>query len=487
MSPGWRRSARLLLAFILGLVILSAGCQPSTPTPAYPPAETSASELLDAAVLATAIPEAGPTPQPASAINPIPPVTISPISPHAPNPTPGVTLRPQPSPTAVPPVFSGATAWEHVQALAAEIGSRPSNSPPLHQAAQYILGKLSFMGYSARLQPYTFNFFQERSVRLLVKQPESLEIVAKAMVYTGSGSVEAELANCGTGQPQEFPSTSMGGKAALLQRGIISFQEKVTNAVARGASAAIVFNDRSGEFHGTLTRQAPIPVVGILQQDGQRLQEYARRGATSISLDVDAITDARQGSNVVASWRETSRRPKVVVGAHYDSVTGGPGANDNGSGVAVMLELARATRAQPYPFDLVFVAFGDEEVGLVGSKRYLESLPADQRGQILAMINLDMVGVGEKMEFGGQQDLVIRAILIAQQMGYPASEVEPSLRSSSDHTTFLEAGIPSVFFYRSEDPNYHTKLDTAEKVTDSNLEAAGKVALRLLDAIAVRR
>lgn len=482
----------LLLSVVLAWLVASAGC--AAPPPAVPqptataghsasqvsertaaepsPSATAASQA--AGVTPTATPTALPTRQPSP----------SPVR----TPTLVPTPRPLSSPTVALPRFSGETAARHVAHLAGEIGSRPGGSQAGRQAAEYLAAQLAGLGYDARLQPYTFSRFEERTVQLLLLKPESVEISAKALVYSGSGSVEAPLASCGYGRPSDFPPAGLKGSVALIQRGEgLTFQEKADNAVARGASAVILFNDRVGEFQGTLQRQAPVPAVSILQVDGQRLQERLKQGPVTVSLKVDASTVARQGNNVVATTRGSMAGKKVVVGAHYDSVSAGPGANDNASGVATMLELASAVRGHGYPFGLVFVAFGDEEIGLIGSRRYVESLSIEERNQILAMINIDMVGVGDRMEFGGDRDLVNRALQIARQLGYPAGELAIKAGRASDHASFIDAGIPAVFFHRTEDPNYHTKLDTAEKVLPENLEAAGQVAVRLLEELGGRR
>ena len=169
-----------------------------------------------------------------------------------------------------------------------------------------------------------------------------------------------------------------------------------------------------------------------------------------------------------------------IGGAPDDSGPAGPGANDNASVVGTLLELATAVRGRQYPFDFVFIAFGDEEVGLVGSKKYVETLAASQRAQIVAMINLDMVGVGTRMEFGGDPGLVSRAQSASRQMGYQTGELSSKLGSSSDHASFREAAIPVLFFDSSDDPNYHTTKDTADRVTPIKREQAGKVAPQLL-------
>jgi aminopeptidase YwaD len=168
-------------------------------------------------------------------------------------------------------------------------------------------------------------------------------------------------------------------------------------------------------------------------------------------------------------------------------VPAGPGANDNGSGSAVVLELAREL-AQRSPLErplaVRFVLFGAEELGLFGSRYYVQHLAEAERLAILGDINLDMVGVGDAWRFGGADDLVQRALGAATDLGVRALPFHGPLASSSDHSSFLEAGVPALFLYRTEDPNYHTVNDRAEFVDPDALMQAGTIALKVLDSLA---
>ncbi len=458
-------SRRGLIVLIVSSILLAAAYL-SSGLPGFPPAATQ------------------PTPPAESGAAPLPPATPLAAAPTATPlaiaPVPAATPSPRPSPTAAR--FSASEALQHLQVLAGTIGQRPSGSPASSRTAQYIQGQLASFGYDARLQPYRSDTLDERFTQVRLSQPEALEIGAKAFVYSASGNVDGRLVDCGLGRPADYPTGSIKGQIALIERGgNVTFTDKSTTAVARGAAGAIIYNDRVGDFRGSLEKQFSIPVVGILQNDGKRLQEMVRRATVTLTLRTDAVSRSIQGTNVVSALKPTPGRKKVVIGAHYDSVST-PGANDNASGVATLLQLASLTRGQRYPFDLVFVAFGDEELGLIGSRQYLELTPQQERAQINAMINLDMVGVGSTLEFGGDGDLVKRMLRISGTLGYPARElVRPSV--GSDHASFLEKGIPAVFVHRAEDPNYHTAQDTAEHVEASNLEAAGNVVLRLLSEL----
>jgi len=374
-----------------------------------------------------------------------------------------------------------------VRVLADDLGPRASNTSTQQRAAQYIHNQLLALGYVAELQPYSFNQFKDNRVEMLQRQPDAVSFAAKAFSYSGSASVEGPMAGCGYGRPTDFPSAGLRGRIALIERGGgLAFQQKVSNAVARDAAGVVIFNDRTGDFWGALAQQAPIPVVSISQYDGKQLLDRLRSGSVVVSLKVNAATESYSGSNVVASSQRSAGMQKVVIGAHYDSVPVSPGANDNASGVGTLLALADALRGRKYSFEIEFVAFGDEEVGLIGSKKYVDALSPEERDRIVAMINIDMVGVGEQMEIGGETGLSSRALAIAQRGGYRVREMSARAGSSSDHASFIEAGIPAVFFYRADDPNYHTKLDTADRISADRLEATGDVVLQLLEKLGRR-
>jgi hypothetical protein len=171
----------------------------------------------------------------------------------------------------------------------------------------------------------------------------------------------------------------------------------------------------------------------------------------------------------------------LVVGAHYDHLglgeTSGssedlgkvhPGADDNASGIAVMLELARTLQARPLPRTVVFVAFTGEETGLLGSRRYVDRAGAAPSDAILAMLNLDTVGrLGERplIVFGtGTADEWVHVFRgVGYVTGVPVKTV-PDDFGSSDQTAFIAAGVPAVQFFAGQHEDFHRPGDTPDKI-----------------------
>jgi hypothetical protein len=195
---------------------------------------------------------------------------------------------------------------------------------------------------------------------------------------------------------------------------------------------------------------------------------------------------SRSGSgvsqNVVASDpNEDPNLPLVIIGGHYDSVPMGPGANDNASGTGVTVEVARDLMQHPVPGVAVrFIAFGAEEVGLLGSAEYVRTLSAADRQRTRVMMSLDMLAVGDQPAFGGSDPYLSEALARAASQGYRPAELSNYLRRMSDHASFLDVGIPAIMFHWVDDPNYHTRFDVPEYVQPYSLELMGAIAVELV-------
>lgn len=205
-------------------------------------------------------------------------------------------------------------------------------------------------------------------------------------------------------------------------------------------------------------------------------------------------------ANVVArvegSQSKWAKAP-IVIGAHYDHLGLGqtqtkplylgkihPGADDNASGVAVMLECARYFAKNPQMRPIVFIAFTAEEVGLLGSKYFLSSLPSEERKQIFAMVNLDTVG-----RLFDQKLLILGCASAREWMhilmgcSYKTGvslETVMHNEGGSDHLSFILEKIPAVQFFSGANLDYHTPQDTMEKIDKQGL---AKVALVLQEAV----
>jgi len=207
------------------------------------------------------------------------------------------------------------------------------------------------------------------------------------------------------------------------------------------------------------------------------------------------LPNGRRSQNVIAvkpGARGKHRDDVLVIGAHYDGKGPTcPGADDNGSGIGVLLELARILKPVCLFFTIKFVAFGAEEMIDVnkdhhhyGSRHYVQEYrrARSHSSPIVGMICIDMVGVGPRMyarSLGvGDQFLVQAVLRQAKRAGVAAS----SLRDPgwSDHEPFEKAGIPSVWIERRPSPGYHTSHDTADRLKTPYLTQTGLLVLNTI-------
>jgi aminopeptidase YwaD len=195
----------------------------------------------------------------------------------------------------------------------------------------------------------------------------------------------------------------------------------------------------------------------------------------------------------------------VVIGAHYDHLgMGGKssssrrpdtvavhnGADDNASGIAAMIYLAEKIRKirKQFKRSIIFVAFGAEEMGLLGSKQFVASLPVDS-GKISAMINLDMVGrldTSKGIQISGTGTSLEADSLLAianKPFGFKLKK-SPEGFGPSDHASFYGKNIPVFFITTGAHTEYHTPWDDAENINFHGLETVADFAYKLTEGIA---
>jgi len=177
-------------------------------------------------------------------------------------------------------------------------------------------------------------------------------------------------------------------------------------------------------------------------------------------------------------------QPHRLVGAHLDTVAVAPGAEDNASGVAVLLGLARLASRQDTALPTVFVAFGAEEpLGPAddqhhyGSRHFVATMPAPATRSLRAMASLDRVGVGGvvpvctgPLDDGSVQRAVLRA---ARRVDVPA---QPCENTASDHWSFEKAGLPAVRLGSTSYAAYHSAADVPAVVSPIQLGRTGRLA-----------
>ena len=458
-----RPMLRLAASFSLGLlaVLLIACGSDSEPVVAPDPT----------AVVATASPTPVPTPT---------------VTPEATSPTPTTEAA---TPSAARDVLHGSAEVERLGAatmetltfLTNELSPRASGTEEELVAAEYLRDEFAALGYEASIQPFEVRTISPYGRLLMVDAPQTMDIRAFPMWMTAAGMVTAQVVDVGRALPEDIPSEGLEGKIALIERGEITFDEKVTAVFERGAVGAIVYNNEPGAFVGALAEET-IPAVAISQEDGGTLKALVEDGPVTATISLEYTEESR---NVIADKPGTTDDGRVVVlGGHYDTVPDVPGANDNGSGIATLLTIAREIADREYPFTVRFIAFGAEELGLHGSNYYVGRLSDEEVDSTVAMLNFDALGSGPRTATLGTLSLQRKVESYAEERGIDINIGYTMDWGSSDHAPFHDVGIDHIFFLGEDFSRIHTPDDKLEFVKTELLGSAAFLGMALLDMLA---
>ncbi|NDJ17642.1 M28 family metallopeptidase [Myxacorys almedinensis] len=338
-----------------------------------------------------------------------------------------------------------------VQALVG-LGARVAGTATAEKASQYLVNAYRKAGYETEIQTLTYPKFRDLGSTLAVDDRP-----LDGWVYHGTiaGQVTGRLvAIPNDGQPQDYAGTAVKGAIAIARRGGMTFSEKVKYAAEAGAIAIIIVNNEPKNVRGSLTSSPAIPVLGLSGAEGEPLMARARTASLTAKLNVNTQKNAL-ARNVIAHLPGVNQ-PSLIVGGHYDSVVGSPGANDNASGTAVVLAIARQLSGSPLAQQLWFIAFDGEEDGLKGSQAFVERSSPQFLAKLKGMVNFDMVGVNDALQGEGSLSLKPFTTVDETMMKNPALRL-----GSSDHAPFKSQNVPTLFFNRGYEPNYHTPNDTA--------------------------
>lgn len=398
---------------------------------------------------------------------------------------------------------SGARAYGHVEYLAGAIGPRPSGSRPALRAAGYIREELERCGLEVRAEPLRPPVFVHLRSHVRILGPRPARIDAIPLMFsgaTGAGAIEGDLVYLGSRPAAEASGMDLAGRILLAEepRGnpFVAIPRLVRVGGEAGAAGIIIHARSGGPKNFSLEPGGGNPPSVFISSEGafRLLGELASRGRCRVAISVSAKeVESKNSKNIRAFLGQGGGRGRVVICAHYDTVIGSPGANDNASGVACMLESARALAEAGHAGNVEFVAFDAEEPHpyCLGSRHYVEA-HGREPGAIRCAIAIDMVGVGIKggnrpalkalyregyhrgravRTPGGLDSEILR---IAGGLGVPLERLEEA--GLSDHVPFLKAGIDASLLRWMDDPFYHTPDDRAANVDPNKLGIISSIA-----------
>jgi len=290
--------------------------------------------------------------------------------------------------------------------------SRNSGEPGYKASADYVAKVMRAAGYKVRLQEYKFHYFSFVGTPVLHEDsptPQSYGLGTDFNPGPVAGSASAKLQPAGgiVVPATPTPTSASGctaadfsgfvpGNIALIQRGTCTFAQKVANAEAAGASATVIFNEgnpgRTSLFSGGLAGTEKHPVLFTSYAVGtQLLAQYTPGTGPVMTVDVKAIDDPNRSDwNVIADSRGGDPKNVLVIDAHLDAIYGA-GMLDNASGSAAILDIAQQLKNTNTRNKLRFIWFGGEELGLLGSDFYVNTLPATELAKIKFDLDADVL------------------------------------------------------------------------------------------------
>lgn len=377
----------------------------------------------------------------------------------------------------------------HLEALQdiadAHGGNRSGATAGFSASVDYAEGVFEAAGYTVQRIPFTYPGWEITGPAVLEAAGQSYVDAQDItpMVFSPSGDVTATLqgvdlvlpptdnssstSGCETGDFDDF----VPGAIALIQRGTCTFNTKALNAEAAGAVGVLIFNEGQAGRQDLEPWQLDsetdltIPVLGTTFSVGDALALAMDEAPVETHMVVDVLSGILTSENLIVDSAGGDPDQVVVVGGHLDSVPSGAGINDNGSGAALILELAVQLAehdVQPRS-TLRFALWGAEELGLLGSSAYVDALSGSDLDRIVAKLNFDMLASpnglpmiydGDGSGFGipgpsGSDD--IEGIFTAWFEDEGLAFEPTAFDGRSDYAAFIAEGIPAGGLFSGAD------------------------------------
>jgi len=394
-------------------------------------------------------------------------------------------------------LFNGELAFKDILKLAAEIGTRPSGGEKEREAAEWIASEFEKIGLETTIEEFEVKTGRVVSKRLEVTEPYAEEIGCEVMpLYGGTGpdGVTGDLVYLDT-LDEEYLGQHVTGNIILTSSGPkdrkktfsvlsrlkplgIIFIESTPRVLAKNLWGSSTVKERYGEF----------PIVRITYEDGLALLE---KGAKRVHLVAESEEMTVMSQNVIGELKGAEKPEEIImVGGHYDTVLEVSGAEDNAGGTALVMELARVFIERGTKRTIRFVAWGSEELGLLGSRDYATKLreasekdkkeDEDKETDLerhLLCINLDVHGAflgTNACRVLGPPELTASVKLLAKETGVFFDVKEDVY--SSDGTPISAVGVPSVSFSRRAPTNLlmHSTEDSIRWLNPQAIQAQGE-------------
>lgn len=394
-------------------------------------------------------------------------------------------------------VQQNSEAYQQLKKATETIGHRATGIENGRIAEEYAANLLRSYGYDVSFQEFTFSGWNRKSLDLKINnQP----IKAVALAHSPANvSLSGELIDLGNGLEEDYKKIGdkVKGKIVFAALGLLDGtpkeienlhrSEKTALAEKYGAKGIILFNRPAGGILLTGTASVTgeiikIPAINISLEDGLKIKENLSKGKEIAKIEMKNDVGQMKGRNIIAK-KIGSKFPneKIVLGGHLDSWDLATGAIDNGVGSFSVMDIARTYKKLNLQNDrtIEFVLFMGEEVGLIGSKYYVnQALKDGSINQIKAMSNMDMTTNPKSYYSTMESNLPILTDYANDvQKVIPDFKLKTfaSVDLHSDHQPFMLQGVPIIGLSDSQFTKgalncYHANCDTFDYVEEVGLK-----------------
>jgi len=402
--------------------------------------------------------------------------------------------------------FNRPQAYRELQWLCDNVGGRTSGADSGAKAEEW--GHRFFTKWgleNVHYEDVPVTVWIRGTLEVVVTEPASWTLTAMAHGNAPS-SVEAagEVIDAGHAERCDFErlGDSVKGKVVLCDEGVaeghrhLHRTEKLKFSIEAGAAGLMIYSSASGGLPRTgvcFYGEAPIPSMGISQEDGERLKRLIQGGATpKVKISMRNTNTTGIGRNVIADIVGSELPEEIVMaGGHLDCWDISQGATDNGLGSAIVMEMTHALAAlgKRPKRTLRFALWAAEEVGLCGSHAYVKT-HLDELNRICGLLNFDMTGDPYGFWTPGRREKHPILADLSEQLSGIGMKGDFAHKAGlhSDHQPFMLAGVPVVGLMAKLEGEgghyYHSVGDTFEKVSEPALCRAAAVAAHTAWAIA---
>ncbi len=403
--------------------------------------------------------------------------------------------------------ISALGAMRHVEALA-RIGDRFVGTKGDKKTIVYVEKRFKELGLTVDRTPICVPSFQEKETTLTIIQPQRRVFRALASYFTPATpkkGLEAPLAYVGDGDEEDYAKGDVRGKIVVVRENLNKpkfwLGRDAAMAAKHGAVGLVSIHSNPLPYrtsfeigNNNVEDRFPavnVPTAVISCPDGEDLLYILGHGETRGILKVDVKMEEKKSFVIRGTMKgDGSTQERISIIAHRDNGIP-PGANDNASGTGAMLEIARALKGLKLKRTVEFISCTAEEGVTAGAYQYVKAHEAEMP-QIKALFNIDMISTGGRLNLVGRgiwpdrppldhsQKLNSMLMQVAGELGYSLGSMVADW-GVSESGRFIEKGVPAAWFWKPDDPYYHTTYDSPERLEPNVLKVvADIVAITIL-------